>query len=261
LESVHGWLKVRLADGTVGYVSKAWVIETESTPTSGGTGTTTTTPTGVQPLTGSELIAALTAARKEAVGPPLVVNGTEVCGPTGDATDATKIDLNKNKNRTDMPGDADYVSIGWQDLKDLPKSQVGALQGAPVTVTGYLSHKINVENQGSGESTNCHLLLANEVDWHIYLTESPAQQIADAVVVETTPRSRPLHKWTTAMLHPLVDATTQVRVSGLCDVRHRTHRCDRNTAGDGLGGSSNYQDRSARERAVVRSRCRSVGTR
>jgi hypothetical protein len=81
-------------------------------------------------------------------------------------------------------------------------------------VIGSLSHKINVENSGSGESTNCHLTADDEVDWHIYLTNSPAQQIKSAIIVETTPRTRPQHKWTTAMLPPLVDSKTRVRISG-----------------------------------------------
>ena len=84
--------------------------------------------------------------------------------------------------------------------------------GAPVTVVGFLSHKVTVET--GGESTNCHLHTAPEVDWHIYLTKSPAQGIKDAVIVETTPRTRPLHKWTTSLLAPFVDSQTQVRISG-----------------------------------------------
>ena len=85
---------------------------------------------------------------------------------------------------------------------------------APVRVVGFLSHKIRVENTGNGESTNCNLTANNEVDWHIYLTNSPAQHISGAIIVETTPRTRPQHKWTTSMLAPLVDSQTQVRVSG-----------------------------------------------
>ena len=57
-------------------------------------------------------------------------------------------------------------------------------QGAPVSVVGFLSHKINVENKGSGESTNCHLLGGNEVDWHIYLTKTAARPISEAIIVD-----------------------------------------------------------------------------
>ena len=162
----------------------------------------------------SDLFSKLKQAKKPATGQPLVENGNEVCGPTGDANNAGPQSLNNNKNRTDMPGDSDYVDIGWSDLAGLPSDRVTDFVGAPVRVVGFLSHKINVENQGSGESTNCHLLGDNEVDWHIYLTNSSAQPISQAIIVETTPRTRPLHAWTTDMLRPLVDSQTQVRVSG-----------------------------------------------
>jgi len=153
-------------------------------------------------------------ARKPATGQPLIENGSEVCGPTGDATNATAVALNKSKNRTDVPGDSDYVEISWSDLKGLPSDRVDDFVGAPVRVIGFLSHRINVENTGNGESTNCHLVGDNEVDWHIYLTDSSAQQISQAIIVETTPRTRPQHKWTTDILAPFVDSQTQVRISG-----------------------------------------------
>lgn len=86
----------------------------------------------------------------------------------------------------------------------------------------YLSHEVKVQTDPPGESANCHLLNANEVDWHIYLTNQPDQAIEDAIVVETTPRVRPNHKWTTEMLAPYVSKNRQVRVSGwlLYDFEH-----------------------------------------
>jgi hypothetical protein len=153
-------------------------------------------------------------ARKTAVPQPLLENGSQVCGPTGDATNPTAIALNTNKNRTDVPGDSDYVDIAWTDLANLPSDRVDDFVSAPVRVVGFLSHKINVENSGSGESTNCHLTADDEVDWHIYLTNAPARQISDAIIVETTPRTRPQHKWTTSMLGALVNTDHPVRISG-----------------------------------------------
>jgi hypothetical protein len=151
------------------------------------------------------------------VGQPFVESQQIVCGPEGDATKPKIQALNDNKNRTDEP--SDYVAVSWKQLKDLPGHLVTYFQGAPISVVGYLSHRINIER---GESTNCHMLQPNEVDWHIYLTNSPAQGIADAVIVEATPRVRPQHRWTTAMLTPLVDSNTQVRISGwlLYDLEH-----------------------------------------
>ena len=174
----------------------------------------TPTPTPSPSPTSGDLFSQLMNARKTAVGQPLVENSSQVCGPTGNATNATAIGLNNNKNRTDLPGDSDYVDIGWTDLESLPTDRVNDFVSAPVRVVGFLSHKIRVENTGNGESTNCNLTANNQVDWHIYLTNSPAQQISSAIIVETTPRTRPQHRWTTSMLAPLVDSQTQVRVSG-----------------------------------------------
>jgi hypothetical protein len=144
----------------------------------------------------------------------LILNGVQVCGPTGDATAATAIALNKNKNRTDTPADSDYIDLGWNQLAGLPTAHVSDFVSAPVRAVGFLSHKINVENGGTGESTNCHKTADDEVDWHIYFTEASNQPISAAIIVETTPRTRPQHKWTTSTLSALVNSTTQVRISG-----------------------------------------------
>ena len=79
------------------------------------------------------------------------------------------------------------------------------------------------ESDGSGESTNCHLLKPDEVDWHIYLSDTAAlDDISQAVIVETTPRTRPLHKWKKSDLDSVVNKNVPVRVSGwlLYDFEH-----------------------------------------
>src|SRR5712692_7938900 len=48
VESVPRWLKVRLSDGTVGYVSKAWVEEVEAAP-SPAAPSPTSAPTAATP--------------------------------------------------------------------------------------------------------------------------------------------------------------------------------------------------------------------
>lgn len=209
----NGFYRVTAPDGQVGWVwaRNITALPTTPTPTAPATPPELVTP---PPTPSGDLFSQLMNARRTAIPEPLIENGNEVCGPTGDATDATARGLNTNKNRTDIPGDADYIDVGWNDLKSLPSDRVNDFVTAPVRVVGFLSHKINVENSGSGESTNCHLTGDNEVDWHIYLTDSPAQQISSAIIVETTPRTRPQHKWTTSMLAPLVDSQTLVRISG-----------------------------------------------
>ena len=209
----RGYYHIRTSDGDEG-----WALARNLQPDTGNNGSSASgSSTGNSSSgspSGSDLFNQLMSARKNAVGQPLVENGQEVCGPSGDATDQQRQVLNQNKNRTDTPDAASYVTIDWDSLKTLPKNRVNDFQGAPVVVQGFLSHKINVENSGSGESTNCHLTSDNEVDWHMYLTKSHAQQISQAIIVETTPRTRPSHSWTVDGLTPVVDANTPVRISG-----------------------------------------------
>jgi hypothetical protein len=209
-DPTDGFYHVRTADNEEGWVWGRNIKILAGTPSSGPTGPSgTSTPPG-----GQDLFTQLMNARKPAVGQPLIEDGQQVCGPTGDTNNQTAKGLNTNKNRTDVPGDSDYVDIAWDDLKGLPPTRKDDFVGAPIRVVGFLSHRVKVESDGSGESTNCHLLGVNEVDWHIYLTKSSAQPISQAVIIETTPRTRPQHSWTTNMLGSLVDSQTQVRISG-----------------------------------------------
>jgi hypothetical protein len=89
-------------------------------------------------------------------------------------------------------------------------------------VVGYLV-KIKVEG---AESTNCHFVNPEEVDWHIPLVQHFGDGEATAVVVETTPRLRKDHpKWTAASLAPWVNSNSPVRISGwtLLDPEHFAH--------------------------------------
>ena len=109
-------------------------------------------------------------------------------------------ELNNNKNRTDEPADGDLIPMSWDDLNNLPVDRVNDIQGAPVSVVGYLSIRVKEQTGAPGETTNCNLLNPDEVDWHMYLTNGPRQPINTAIIVETTPRVRPHHQWTTQML-------------------------------------------------------------
>jgi hypothetical protein len=160
----------------------------------------------------SDLVTKLAAAKVPAVGQPLVIDGSDLCGAKGDSNDTKTKQLDNNKNRTDEPND--YISVDWDDMVNLPANAVNKIQGAPISVIGYLSHRVKVQTEPPGESTNCHLLESNEVDWHIYLTKQTNQPIKDAVIVETTPRVRPNHKWTTQQLTRYVNKNQQVRISG-----------------------------------------------
>jgi hypothetical protein len=91
-------------------------------------------------------------------------------------------------------------------------ADIARFEGVPLTVTGYLSHAIRVEGK---EYCNCRYTVATEVDWHLYLTKQPEQQISQAIVIETTPRVRASHPaWTVDKLTPWLDGTDPVRISG-----------------------------------------------
>jgi Bacterial SH3 domain len=203
-----GYYHVSASDGTVG-----WVLAKNVSTSGPSAGPGSSTGTGSSPGPG-DLVGQLAAASVKAVPQPLVINGQSVCGPTGDASDAKTQALDANKNRTDIPNPGSYIPAGWNALANLPSTQPDQLQGAPVEVEGYLSHRIQVESSGKGESTNCHLTNLDEVDWHMYLTNQPAQGIAGAIIVETTPRTRPLHSWDQNTLSKLIDSNTKVRISG-----------------------------------------------
>ena len=135
-------------------------------------------------------------------------------------------------------------------MAKLPSASPDDLQGAPVMVEGYLSHQVKVQDEKPGESANCNLLQPNEVDWHMYLTNAANQGIAQAVIVETTPRTRPLHHWNEVALQKLVNTNNQVRISGwlMYDFQHvseigtgratvwEVHPITRIEVADGKGG-------------------------
>ena len=233
-----GYYHVEAKDGERGWVLARNLSVSAPSSTSG----TTTTP--------ASLLAQLKAARVTAVPQPLVIGGHEVCNATGNSTDANLTKLNKRKNRTDIPDASAYIPIDWDVLKGLPSDSPDDLQGAPVMVTGFLSHRIKVENGSPGESTNCNLLNDDEADWHIYLTKAASQPISKAVIVETTPRTRPLHTWDKSVLDRLVDKDKQVRISGwlMYDFQHsgeigaaratvwEVHPVTRIEVSDGSGG-------------------------
>ena len=96
---------------------------------------------------------------------------------------------------------------------------------SPGSVVGY-PVAIKPQDHGGGESTNCHFINPEEVDWHRALVERPGDVESTAIVVETTPRVRQSHvKWTTHALAPWLNSTAPVRISGwtMLDPEHRNH--------------------------------------
>jgi len=155
------------------------------------------------------------------------------CGGTGDGGDAA---TNARKNRTDaLP---EFHDVPWSAISSLDypaappsranwtKAQLQSIQqyeGVALRTTGFLSHRVNVENTGKGESTNCHFLADDDVDWHIYLQEKSGDGMDKAVIVETTPRTRSSHHWDPTVLDKWVNSDKPVRITGflMLDPEHR----------------------------------------
>jgi uncharacterized protein YgiM (DUF1202 family) len=155
------------------------------------------------------------------------------CSGTGDGGDTA---TNARKNRTDPlpePHDVPWTAIASLAYPAAPPSRaqwtsaqlasIKPFEGVAVRTTGFLTHTINIENTGSGESTNCHFHADDDVDWHIYLQGNPKDAMAQAVIVETAPRIRKLHQWDAAVLNKLVNTGNPIRVTGflMLDPEHR----------------------------------------
>jgi uncharacterized protein YgiM (DUF1202 family) len=157
------------------------------------------------------------------------------CGPFGDSDEH---ETNQRKNRTDLPQavhDVTFMALAMLPYPKAPKerSQWSAMQlaviepfeGVGVRVVGYLA-ALKPQTGGSGESTNCHMTKAAEVDWHMALVEKAGGGEDEGVVIETTPRVRRNHpNWTKTRLTPWVDSTKPVRITGwtFLDPEHRNH--------------------------------------
>ena len=206
----NGFLHVTTDDGDKGWVyAKNVEVSDEEDAGEGGA-----------PVE-DDTIAKLLAAHVDAVAQPLVINGGVVCGPTGTpGNDGKKKALNTNKNRTDTPADTAYVKVDWADLRDLPANHSEDLPGAPVVIEGFLVHKVKPEG---AESPNCGLTDPDEVDWHMYTSNTAGvDDISKAVIVETTARTRPIHKWAKSDLDAVINKNVPMRISGwlLYDYEH-----------------------------------------
>jgi len=229
------YLHVRTADGTEG-----WIYSRNLELITGGTPSDPTPSPAPHPLPSNTPQPGVLSSFSPNWDKPVPAGNTfegpdGECGPTGDGGDSF---TNLRKNRTDAP--QSYHEVTWKAVQSLPYpvagrsldqwtpqqvAEIKPYEGVPVSVTGYLL-AIKVEDRGSGESTNCHFVNPEEVDWHMPFAEHPGDGEDTAIVVETTPRLRKLHpKWTTANLAPWVNSQAQVRVSGwtLLDPEHRAH--------------------------------------
>jgi hypothetical protein len=164
-------------------------------------------------------------------------HGTDgTCGPSGDGGDTA---TNLRKNRTDVP--SGYHDVTWHAIATIPYpqpaptsrakwtpaqlTQIAPYEGVALGVEGYVV-ALKPQTNGKGESTNCHFIHPDEVDWHIALVAKAGDGENTAIVVETTPRVRQFHpKWAPDALRPWVDADQPVRISGwlMFDPDHPNH--------------------------------------
>jgi len=141
------------------------------------------------------------------------------------------------KNRTDSA--ASYHEVSFDAMRALPvpqnstryranwspsdKSVLAEYEGIPIALVGYLAGvKAEVPpkdpatgERKHGESTNCGESADTRIDWHMYVTDVPHGRHALSVVVETTPRVRPMHPgWTLDKLRHATQQGDSVRISG-----------------------------------------------
>lgn len=236
-KSSTDYLKVRTEDGKVGWVYKTFVKVMDRT----GSDTPPPPPAVTRPP-GNETVgsggAPIATAIDTSWDKPAPVSksftGSEgVCPDSGDGGDTA---TNLLKNRIDPlppPHDVTWSAIGslaypaakpsrmsWTPAQ---LAQIKPYEGVALRVIAFISSDVKVESSGKGESTNCHFTGQDDVDWHVYLTEQPNQTIAQAVIVETTPRVRAGHKWDHNVLQRWVNQNTPVRISGflMLDPEHR----------------------------------------
>jgi hypothetical protein len=234
-----GYLHVESAAGVKGW---AWGVRlqiiSEATTPSGGRGvpgptTPTLSPTPATRTSGSSSIdPSWSKVPSNAGGYTWTDSPHTVCPATGAGGDA---ETNRWKNRTDSA--ATYHDVAWNALAalafphnrkkhraDWPAGDLSAIagfEGIPVSAVGFLSG-IRVEIPGTrngvpqkGETTNCGENSPSRVDWHMYFTRSPHEAHYLGIVLETTPRVRPLHPgWDTTKVKQAVAAGDTVRVSG-----------------------------------------------
>lgn len=222
------YLKVKTDDNKTGWV---WKNAVEILPSSSGGGGPTGPP---QPPSGGGASNTISPDWPKPNPVDEDFMGSEgVCGGTGDGGDSA---TNARKNRSDpLP---QFHDVPWSAISTLSypaapasranwtKAQLQSIQpfeGVALRTTGFLSHAVNVENSGSGESTNCHFHADDDVDWHVYLQEKTADGMDKAVIVETTPRIRRLHHWNSAVLEKWVNSNKPIRITGflMLDPEHR----------------------------------------
>jgi hypothetical protein len=226
------YVKVRTEDKKTGWVIKTAVTIMPATP-----------PEVVPPSPGNNPPTAGGAPPASAVDPTWVkqkpvsvaYTGAEGTCPAGGQGGDTPTNLLKNRSDDPPPvHDVLWTAIMALKYPAAPTqrskwtkdqlAQIAPFEGIAVRTVGFLAHAAKVEDGGTGESTNCKFLEPDDVDWHIYLAQTPADtSIAKSVVVETTPRIRKKLNWDFTVMEKFI-GKGPVRISGflMVDPEHRS---------------------------------------
>jgi hypothetical protein len=128
---------------------------------------------------------------------PASIGGIAECPNTGCGKDADS-ELNKAKNRTDIPGDpaVKHKTIAsmraltqptrWNTGDDRTSIRTSGKEGTPVELNGFLLRA----KPGSAESCNCDLTRRVDTDVHLVLVEAADDAEETSVTAEITPRIR-----------------------------------------------------------------------
>jgi hypothetical protein len=170
------------------------------------------------------------------------------CGENGD------VELNKAKNRTDIPAAATvtHKSLSsmrslsqptrWDTGQDRTSIRTAGKEGTPVELTGFL---LKVK-RGSAESCNCELTHSVDNDIHLVLVGDPESDGEEtSVTAEITPRIRANGHpdWIVKNVNDLEGEFVKVTGWLMLDTKHikQTHRLPNERTSKALVRATNWE--------------------
>lgn len=136
-------------------------------------------------------------AQPPTIACPTSMDSIADCPVTGCGANAD-IELNKAKNRTDVPDESDVKHktlnsmralaqpLRWHTGKDRSPIRTAGKEGTPVQLKGF----VKLIKPGSAESCNCDLTRRVDTDVHLVLVDDPDDGEETSVTAELTPRNR-----------------------------------------------------------------------
>jgi len=109
-----------------------------------------------------------------------------------------------------LPEDKELSASDRAQLKSLPVAAGSVSEGDLVSIVGYL---VGTPHPNTGESVNCNLKGESNNDYHIPISNDPANSDFQGIVVEMIPQSRPAN-WNLANLTQVESGGQLVMVTG-----------------------------------------------